>query len=88
MAVGTALGPISSLSPASEFAQKQVGVVARLADVMKDRCAAYLAGIVDQQIAKAEQSLGNTGGNRDVLNLGEWDVPSGARDQTRIDLNF
>ena len=79
---------ISSLSPTSEFAQKEVSVVARLADVMQDGAAAQLAGIVYQQIAKAEYSLRNTGGNRDVLNLGERDVPGGARYQTRINLNF
>ena len=35
--------------PASEFAQKQVGVVAGLADVVQDGGAAHLAGVVDQQ---------------------------------------
>ena len=62
--------------------------MAGLADVVKDRGAAELAGIVDQQIAKAEESLRNAGGNGDVLNLGERDVSSGARNQTRIDFNF
>ena len=62
--------------------------MAGLADVMQDCGAANLAGIVYQQIAKPEYSLRNTGGNSDVLNLGEWDVASGAGNQTCINLNF
>lgn len=62
--------------------------MAGLADVMQDCGAADLAGIVYQQIPKAEYSLRNTGGNSDVLNLAEWDVASGARDQSSINLNF
>ena len=62
--------------------------MAGLADVMQDCGAADLAGIVYQQIAKPEYSLRNTGGNSDVLNLAEWDVSSGACNQTCINLNF
>ena len=62
--------------------------MAGLADVMQDGRAADFAGIVYQQIAKTEYTLRNTGGNSDVLNLGERDVPSGACNQTGIDLNF
>ena len=62
--------------------------MAGLADVMQDCGATYFAGIVDQQIAKPEYTLRNTGGNSDVLNLGERDVPSGACNQTCINLNF
>jgi hypothetical protein len=35
-----------SLRPASELAQKEVGVVAWLADVMQDSRAAHLAGVI------------------------------------------
>ena len=69
----------SSLDLASEFTQKKVGIMAGFADVVQHSGAAQLAGIVYQQIAKAEESLRNTGGNCDVLNLGEWDVASGSR---------
>ena len=62
--------------------------MAGLADVVKNRGAAYLAGIVDQQVAKAEQSLRNTSGDCDVLNLGERNVPSGSSNQTGVDLDF
>ena len=72
----------------SEFAQKQVGEVARLADVVKHGGAAQLAGVVDHQIAEAEQPLRNTGGDGDVLNFGEGYVARGARDQSGIDLHF
>ena len=62
--------------------------MAGLADVVQDRSATNLAGVVYQQIAKPEYSLRNTGGNGDVLNLAEWDVASGAGNQTCVDLNF
>src|SRR5215213_1528862 len=42
-----------SLMPASEFAQKKVGVVARLADVVHDDRAVQLAGVVDNDVTKA-----------------------------------
>jgi len=73
-----------SLMPASEFAQKQVGVVAGFADVVKDGRAAQLAGVVDDEIAKAQQSLGNAGRNGDVLNLAERNVSRGTCYQTGI----
>ena len=74
--------------PASEFAQKQVGVMARIADVVQNCRATQLAGIVNNQIAKAEQSLRNTGGNGDILNLAEGNIASGARYQTGINFDF
>ena len=62
--------------------------MAGLADVMQNCRAADFAGVVDQQIAEPEYALRNTGGNGDVLNLAEWDIASGAGNQTRVDLNF
>lgn len=77
-----------SLVPASEFAQKQVGIVAGVTDIVKDRGSTQFAGIVDDDVAKTEDSLRNTGGNRNVLNLAEWDIAGRAGDQTGINLDF
>ena len=48
-----------SLMPASQFAQKQVGIVARTADVVHDYGSADLAGVVDDDVAKSHQALWN-----------------------------
>ena len=74
--------------PASEFAQKQVGVVTWTGDVVKDRGAAHFAGVVDDQIAKTEESLRNAGGNGDVLNFRERNVARRASDQASVNLDF
>ena len=74
--------------PASEFAQKQVGIMAGITDVVKDCCPTQFAGVIDDDIAKTKDSLGNTGGNCNVLNLAEWNIASGAGDQTGINLDF
>ena len=74
--------------PASEFAQKQVGVVAGLTDVVKDCCPTQFAGIVDDDVAETEDSLGNTGGNRNVLDLAKWNIAGCAGDETGINLDF
>ena len=79
---------ISSLTLGSEFAQKQVGVMARAGNIMQDRGTAKLARIVYQQIAKAEQSLRDAGGDCDVLNFCERDVSSCASNQAGIDFNL
>lgn len=47
--------------PAPELAQKQVGIVGWIADVVQDYRAADLAGVVDDQIAKPKHALGNAG---------------------------
>ena len=62
--------------------------MAGLANVVQDCRATNLTGIVYQQIAKPEYSLRNTGGDCDVLNLAEWNVASGAGNQTCVDLHF
>ena len=74
--------------PASEFAQKQVGIVAGIADVVENRGSAHFAGIVDDDIAKTKDSLRNTGGNRNVLDLAEGNVAGGAGYQTGIKFDF
>lgn len=74
--------------PASEFAQKQVGVVAGIADVVKNGSSAQFAGIVNDNVAKTENSLGNTGRNRNVLNLAKGDIAGRAGDQTGINFDF
>ena len=58
-----------SLMPASEFAQKKVGVVARLADVVHDDRAAEFAGVVDDDVAKTHESLWNRSLHSHVLNF-------------------
>ena len=50
-----------SLMPASEFSQKQVGVVARTVDVVHHCLTAKIAGIVDDDVAKTEQTLRDAG---------------------------
>src|SRR3954447_14587786 len=74
--------------PASEFAQKKVGVVARLADVVHDDGAAQFAGVVDDDVAKAHHSLRDRGLDGDVLNFAEGNVFSGASDKAGVDLEF
>ena len=72
--------------PAPELAQKQIGKMTWIADVMQDDGAADLAGVVDDQISKAKHALGNAGRHGDVLNLAEGNVAGGARDQASVDL--
>ena len=62
--------------------------MAGLADVMQDCGTTDFAGIVYQQIAKPEYTLRNTGGNSDILNLGERDIPSGSSNQAGINFNL
>jgi len=44
-------------APAAEFAQEQVGVAARVRDVVEKRVAAPLVGVLDTEVAEAEQAL-------------------------------
>src|ERR1700754_2492120 len=74
--------------PASQFAQKKVGVVAWLADVVHHGRATDLAGVVDDDVAEAEQSLRNTGGYGYVLDLTQGDVSCCAGDQSGVDLKL
>ena len=46
-----------SLLPAPERAQNQVGILARIVDIVKDCRPADLAGIVDYYITKTQHSL-------------------------------
>ena len=50
-----------SLMPVSHLMQNQVGIVTWIIDVVKNRCPAQLAGIVDHNIPKAEQPLPDRG---------------------------
>ena len=79
---------VLSLMPASEFAQKKVGVMAWLADVVHDDRAANFARVVDDDVAKAHQSLRNRGLNRHVLDFAQWNVFGGASDEASVDLEF
>ena len=62
--------------------------MARFTNVVKNRGSAQFAGVVDEHVAKTEDSLRNTGRNGDVLNLAEWNITGSAGDQTGINLNF
>ena len=74
--------------PASEFAQKKVGVVSRFADVVHHDRAAKFAGVVDDDVAKAHEPLRDGGLDGDVLNFAEWNVFSGASDEAGVDLEL
>ena len=45
--------------PVPELAQKQVGVMTRIVDVVDDGRATDFAGVVDHQIAEPQDSLGD-----------------------------
>ena len=62
--------------------------MAGITDVVKYCGPTQFAGIVDDDVAKTEDSLGDTGGNRNVLDLAEWNIASGAGDQTGINLDL
>src|SRR5436309_2948439 len=77
-----------SLTPATEFAQKQVGMVARVAYVFDDGLAADFAGVFNNQIAVAEEALRDGGRDGHVLYVAQGDVARGARDKTAINLDL
>src|SRR5262249_49569502 len=77
-----------SLMPASQLAQNQVRILARLVDIVEDGRAAHFAGVVDHHVAKSKDSLRDRSRNRDILNLAQGDVTRGARDQPVINLDF
>ena len=74
--------------PASQLAQKQVRVVARIVDVLKNSCAADFAGIINHDVAEAENPLEDGGGNRDVLNLTQRNIPSRSRNEAVINFDL
>ena len=74
--------------PASQFAQKKVGVMAWTADVVHHDRAADFTGVVDDDVAKAHQSLRNARGDSDVLHFAQRNVFGGASDEARVDLEL
>ena len=62
--------------------------MAGIADVVQDCRSALLAGIVHNNIAKAEESLRNAGRYSDVLNLAEGNVARRSGNQAGVDLNL
>lgn len=58
-----------SLMPASEFPQKEVGVVARMTDVVEDGCTAQFTCIIDDDIAEPEDALEYRSRHSNVLHL-------------------
>ena len=60
--------------------------MARLTDVVEDGRAPEFARIVDNEVAEAQEPLGNTGRHRDVLDLAKRNVSRGSRDEARINL--
>ena len=79
---------VLSLLPASQFPQKKVGVMARAMDVVHDYRTAHFAGVIDNDVAKAHQALGNARRNRHVLHFTQGYVLGGAGDETGINLKF
>lgn len=77
-----------SLLPASEFPQKQVGVVSGIAYVVQRGDTTGVARIVDNQIAEAEKTLRNTGRDCNVLYFGKRNVSSGTRNQAGVDFDL
>ena len=65
---------VLSLMPASEFAQKKVGIMARLADVVHHDRAANLARVVDDDVAETHQSLRNRGRDGNVLDFAQRNI--------------
>lgn len=74
--------------PASEFAQKQVGIVSGIADVVQDGSTAQFTGVIHDDVAKTKNTLRNAGRNGDILYFAEWDVPRCAGYQTRVNFQF
>lgn len=62
--------------------------MAGIADVAKYCCPTRVAGIIDNEIAEAEYSLRDTGGNGYILNLAQRNVSRDSCYQAGIDLNF
>ena len=50
------------------------------ADVVQDDRAADLAGVIDDDVAKTHQALGNAGGDSHILNFAKRNVFGGAGD--------
>ncbi len=74
--------------PAAQFAQKQVGIMAGLINIVQYDRTAHFARIVHNQITKAQQALRNAGRNSYILDFAERDVTSSARNQARVDFHF
>lgn len=74
--------------PAAQLVQKQVGIMTRLVDVMQHDRSAYFARIVDDQIAKPHQALGNAGGDSYILDFAEGDVSRSAGNEPGVNLHF
>ena len=62
--------------------------MARATDVVHDCGAAEFAGVIDSDIAKTEETLGNRRRDCDVLDLAEWNVSGCASNQSRVDLEL
>ncbi len=77
-----------SLMPLPQLPQNQIGVMTWIVDVVKHGRAAEFAGVVDNDITKAEDSLQYRSGNRYVLYFGKRNVSRRARNQTVIDFDF
>ena len=74
--------------PAPQLAQKQIGILARLINIVQHNRAAHFARVVHNQITKAHQALRNTGRNSYILDLAQRNVTSRARYQAGVDLHF
>lgn len=60
----------------------------RVADVAHHYSAANLAGVVDDDVPKPKETLGNTGRNRDVLDFAQRDVSRGTSDEASVNFKL
>lgn len=63
-------------------------MAARIIDVVKNSHAPGFAGIIYDDIAKAENTLEDRSGDRDILDLAKRDIPRRPRNQTIVNLNL
>src|SRR6266487_1057572 len=77
-----------NLMPLSQLPQNQIGVMAWIVDVVKHGCAAEFAGVVDDDVTKAEDSLQYRSRNRYILDLGKRNISRRPRNQAVIDFDF
>lgn len=62
--------------------------MAWIADVVKNRNSARVASVIDDEVAKSENTLRDACGDGYILDLAEWNVASGSRNQAGVDFNF
>src|SRR5215831_11046971 len=77
-----------SLMPMPELPQNQVSVMSRIIDIVKRSSAANLRGIINHDVAEAEDSLRDGSRDGHILDLREQNVSGRAGNQTMINLDL